>query len=83
LGLKIPHVISVGRLDYLSEGLMIITNDGELARALEMPNHNIERSYRVRVFGRMFNEEKLMKIKKGMVMNGQKYGPYICELEKR
>lgn len=63
LGLRIPHVISVGRLDYLSEGLMIITNDGELARALEMPHHAIERQYRVRVFGRMFNEEKLKAIR--------------------
>ena len=43
LGLKIPHLISAGRLDYLSEGLMVITNDGELARALEMPSHRIER----------------------------------------
>lgn len=63
LGLKIPHLISAGRLDYLSEGLMVITNDGELARALEMPSHRIERQYRVRVFGRMFNEEKLQKIR--------------------
>lgn len=59
LGLHIPHVISVGRLDYLSEGLMLITNDGELARALEMPNFSVERAYRVRVFGRMFDEHKL------------------------
>ncbi len=59
LGLMIPHVISVGRLDFLSEGLLIITNDGELARALEMPNTSIERQYRVRVFGRMFDEVKL------------------------
>ena len=58
-GLDIPHVISVGRLDYLSEGLLIITNDGELARALEMPHFAIERQYRVRVFGRMFDEAKL------------------------
>lgn len=43
LGLMIPHVISVGRLDFLSEGLLIITNDGELARALEMPSNSIER----------------------------------------
>ena len=56
LGLMIPHVISVGRLDFLSEGLMIITNDGELARALEMPSFAIERQYRVRVFGRMFDD---------------------------
>ena len=43
LGLTIPHVISVGRLDYLSEGLMIITNDGDLARALELPSSKIQR----------------------------------------
>lgn len=54
IGLRIPHVISVvrmlllihqGRLDYLSEGLMIITNDGDLARALEKPSYQIERVY--------------------------------------
>lgn len=83
LGLTIPHVISVGRLDYLSEGLLIITNDGELARALELPSYRLERSYRVRVFGRMFNEEKLKAIRTGMVMGGMKYGPYHCEVEKR
>lgn len=70
LGMTIPHVISVGRLDYLSEGLLVITNDGDLARALEMPSFKVERSYRVRVFGRMFNEEKLAKIRRGMVMGG-------------
>lgn len=83
LGLNIPHVISVGRLDYLSEGLLIITNDGDLARALELPSYRLERSYRVRVFGRMFNEEKLRKIREGMVMNGKKYGPYHVEVEKK
>ena len=40
----------------MSEGLLIITNDGELARALEMPHYSVERQYRVRIFGRMFNE---------------------------
>ena len=83
LGLRIPHVISVGRLDYLSEGLMIITNDGDLSRALEMPNYSLERAYRVRVFGRMFDEKKLMAIRRGVMMNGRKYGPYVVELEKR
>ena len=83
IGLNVPHVISVGRLDYLSEGLMIITNDGELARALELPNFSVERSYRVRVFGRMFDEAKLANLRRGVVMNGKKYGPYIIEVEKR
>jgi len=58
LGLM-QHLISVGRLDFLSEGLLIITNDGELARALELPTHNIERAYKVRVFGRTFDDKKL------------------------
>lgn len=62
---------------------MIVTNDGELARTLEMPSNNLERAYRVRVFGRMFSEDKLLKIRKGMMMGGRMYGPYICELEKR
>jgi 23S rRNA pseudouridine2605 synthase len=82
LGLNIPHIISVGRLDFLSEGLLILTNDGDLSRALELPSYRLERSYRVRVFGRMFNEEKLKMIRSGMVMNGLKYRPYICEVEK-
>ena len=69
LGIR-SHVISVGRLDYLSEGLLIITNDGELARALELPTNRIERAYRVRVFGRTFDEVKLTKIRNGTVMNG-------------
>lgn len=43
LGLRIPHIMSVGRLDYLSEGLMILTNDGDLVRALELPSYRVER----------------------------------------
>ncbi|CDW78035.1 ribosomal large subunit pseudouridine synthase b [Stylonychia lemnae] len=45
--------------------------------------HVISVSYRVRVFGRMFNEQKLMRIRQGVTMNGQFYGPYICEVENR
>lgn len=71
LGLMIPHVISVGRLDFLSEGLLIITNDGEIAQALEMPHYATVRQYRVRVFGRMFDENILRKLREGVVMNGK------------
>ena len=77
------HVISVGRLDYLSEGLLIITNDGELARAMELPTHKIERSYSVRVFGRTFDDTKLAKIRAGTVMSGRTFGPYITEVTNR
>ena len=68
LGLRIPHVLAIGRLDFLSEGLMILTNDGDLKRALELPSSKIERSYRVRVFGRMFSEEKLTMLRQGFTM---------------
>ena len=77
------HVISVGRLDYLSEGLLIITNDGELARAMELPTYKIERSYSVRVFGRTFDDQKLAKIRAGCIMNNRKYGPYVVEVTNR
>lgn len=83
IGLNIPHVISVGRLDFLSEGLLIITNDGELARAMEMPHYAIERQYRVRVFGRMFSDIKLKQLRAGVTMNGRQYGPYAIEVENR
>lgn len=76
-------MISVGRLDYLSEGLLIITNDGELARALELPHFKIERAYRVRVFGRTFDDSKLAKLRAGCVMNGRKFGPYVIEVTNR
>jgi len=83
LGIDVPHIISVGRLDFLSEGLMILTNNGDLARALELPSSHIERSYRVRAFGRMFNEETLQKLRKGVYMGGRQYGPYHIDLIRR
>jgi 23S rRNA pseudouridine2605 synthase len=78
--IKEDYFISVGRLDYNSEGLILLTNDGELARALELPLHRLERTYRVRVYGR-FNDEKLAKIRKGAVINGVQYGPFYCEVD--
>lgn len=56
------HLISVGRLDFNSEGLIVVTNDGALARVMELPESNIEREYRVRIFGR-FDEKKFIKIR--------------------
>lgn len=73
-------VISVGRLDYNSEGLMILTNDGELARTLEMPSNKIQRTYRVRVHGR-FDDKKLTGIRNGAVIKGIQYGPFICNVD--
>lgn len=78
--IKEDYFISVGRLDYNSEGLILLTNDGELARSLELPLHKLERTYRVRVYGR-FNDEKLANIRKGAVINGVQYGPFYCEVD--
>lgn len=79
--IKEEFIISVGRLDYNSEGLILLTNDGDLARALELPSNKIERTYRVRVFGNL-DEDKLVKIRKGAVINGVQYGPFWCEVDK-
>jgi len=68
-----PRVISVGRLDYNTEGLLLLTNDGELARYLEKPDTGFIRRYRVRVHGRV-NEEALEALKEGPVIEGIRYG---------
>ena len=57
--LKVSHLISVGRLDFNSEGLIILTNNGDLARVMELPASKIEREYRVRIYG-YFDENKLI-----------------------
>jgi 23S rRNA pseudouridine2605 synthase len=67
--MPLEHIASVGRLDYNSEGLMILTNNGDLARQLELPENEIMRTYKVRVFGRL-DEEKLGRIREGCVIGG-------------
>jgi 23S rRNA pseudouridine2605 synthase len=79
--LKDNHFMSVGRLDYTSDGLLLLTNDGDLKRALELPKNEIQRDYRVRVYGR-FTDEKLEKIRKGAVISGEQYGPFWCNVRR-
>lgn len=67
------RVISVGRLDMNSEGLLLLTNDGDLARKLELPSNGWIRKYRVRVYGRI-SQDILSEMKKGVVANGVHYG---------
>jgi len=81
LPLSLPRVISVGRLDLNSEGLLLLTNDGELSRRLELPSTGWERVYRVRVFGDV-QEKKLERLKDGAVVEGVRYGPIAARLEK-
>lgn len=70
----LPRVISVGRLDLNSEGLLLLTNDGELSRQLELPQNAWSRRYRVKVHG-FLNEKRLKEIEKGVEIDGVEYAP--------
>ncbi len=76
----LPRVISVGRLDLNSEGLLLLTNNGELSRKLELPENGWSRRYKVRVHG-FVNKKKLEDLAKGTVVDGINYGPVKAELE--
>jgi 23S rRNA pseudouridine2605 synthase len=78
---SIGRVVSVGRLDFNSEGLLLLTNDGALARKLELPAAGWTRKYRVRLFGRVTQAE-LDKFAEGTTVDGVKYGPVIADLER-
>ncbi len=78
----LPRVISVGRLDINSEGLMLLTNDGEVARKLELPATGWLRRYRVRVRGQA-DPGKLDRLAKGIAVDGIKYGPITAALERQ
>jgi 23S rRNA pseudouridine2605 synthase len=77
----LPRVVSVGRLDLNTEGLLLLTNDGGLARFLELPANGWRRRYRVRVMGTV-KPEQLDSLKKGITIDGVKYGPVEAALEK-
>jgi 23S rRNA pseudouridine2605 synthase len=78
---RLPRVISVGRLDINSEGLLLLTNDGGLARALELPATGWLRSYRVRALGRV-TQEALDGLKRGITVAGIHYGPIEATLDR-
>jgi 23S rRNA pseudouridine2605 synthase len=75
-----PRVISIGRLDLTSEGLLLLTNDGELARRLELPATGWLRRYRVRVHGGV-SPDKIKRLADGMVVEGVKYGPIEAHID--
>lgn len=77
----LPRLISVGRLDLNSEGLLLLTNDGALSRALELPSSGWVRRYRARARGRI-TQERLDKLKEGVVVEGISYGPIDARLDK-
>ena len=78
---KLGRLISVGRLDLNSEGLLLLTNDGELSRKFELPKNKFERVYRVRVFGRVPINE-LKDLKNGITIEGVRYDSIEVEIEK-
>ena len=78
----LPRVVSVGRLDITSEGLLLLTNDGELARALELLATGWVRRYRVRVFGTV-DESRLPALEKGLTVGRVAYGPIRARLDSR
>ena len=77
----LPRVISVGRLDFSSEGLLLLTNDGAVARLLELPSTGVVRRYRARAYGRA-SQDKLDKLKQGITVDGVVYGPIEARLER-
>lgn len=78
----LPRVISVGRLDLTSEGLLLLTNDGALARKLELPANGWIRRYRARAFGAITQAE-LDTLKKGVTIEGVRYGPIEAALDRK
>ena len=79
---EIGRVISVGRLDLNSEGLILLTNDGELARKLELPSTGWIRRYKVRIHGTV-EPERLLALERGVTIDGVRYGPIKAELERQ
>lgn len=77
-----PRVISVGRLDLNSEGLLLLTNDGALARLLELPATGWLRRYRVRVYGAV-EPPALAALAQGVTVEGVRYGPIDAALDSR
>lgn len=79
---ELPRVVSVGRLDYNTEGLILLTNDGELAARIASPETAWKRCYRVRVFGEV-DEGALAGLAKGVKVGGVRYGAIEAKLERR
>jgi 23S rRNA pseudouridine2605 synthase len=77
----LPRLISIGRLDFNTEGLLLLTNDGGLARVLELPDTGWLRRYRVRAHGEV-TQAQLDQLKEGIEVDGVKYGPIDATLER-
>ena len=78
----LPRLMPVGRLDFMTEGLLLLTNDGELKRQLELPRTGVVRTYRARAFGRV-SQAELERLAEGITIEGVHYGSIDANLERR
>ena len=78
----LPRLMPVGRLDYMTEGLLLLTNDGGLKRQLELPRTGVVRTYRARAFGRV-SQDQLEQLAQGVTVEGVHYGSINANLERR
>ena len=76
-----PRLMPVGRLDFTTEGLLLLTNDGELKRAMELPSSGIPRTYRARAFGDI-TQAQLDDLSHGIEIDGMRYGSIEADLER-
>ncbi len=78
----LPRLVPVGRLDLNTEGLLLLTNDGELKRALELPANAVPRTYRVRAMGEV-RQSDLEALAMGVTLDGVRYGPVDASVDRR
>jgi 23S rRNA pseudouridine2605 synthase len=78
----LPRLVPVGRLDFMTEGLLLLTNDGELKRQLELPRTGVVRTYRARAFG-VVTQDQLERLADGVSIEGNHYGSINANLERR
>jgi 23S rRNA pseudouridine2605 synthase len=79
---ELPRLMPVGRLDFMTEGLLLLTNDGELKRQLELPRTGVVRTYRARAFGHV-TQDQLEGLAEGITIDGMHYGSIDANLERR
>lgn len=78
----LPRLMPVGRLDFMTEGLLLLTNDGGLKRTLELPSNGVVRHYRARAFGPV-TQDQLEGLAEGVTIEGIRYGSIDANLERR
>jgi 23S rRNA pseudouridine2605 synthase len=78
----LPRLMPVGRLDFMTEGLLLLTNDGELKRQLELPKTGVVRTYRARTYGHV-TQAQLERLAEGITIDGIHYGSINANLERR